>query len=164
MPIFVRDACAYILRPTPYSPFSRRFLLLPPLLPTRYTSSPTYVVMEFWCYSDQMSEIRKALEVMKRVDSIEDAPARRLALELGTLACDRGQSAARRAENSRDILAADGGDVGTLARRERAVYGSSDGRGVQITAASCEGRGRLGVEVGDRSHQLFLAPFEETGK
>ncbi|CBN80205.1 hypothetical protein Esi_0131_0010 [Ectocarpus siliculosus] len=112
----------------------------------------------------QMSEIRKALEVMKRVDSIEDAPARRLALELGTLACDRGQSAARRAENSGDFLAADGGDVGTLARRERAVYGSSDGRGIQITAASCEGRGGQGVEVRDRSHQLFLTPCEETGR
>ncbi|CAM9279798.1 unnamed protein product [Ectocarpus sp. 6 AP-2014] len=110
----------------------------------------------------QMSEIRKALEVMKRVDSIEDAPARRLAIELGTLACDRGQSAARRAENSGDFLAAGGGDVGTLARRERAVYGSSDGRGVQITAASCEGRGGQGAEVRDRSHQLFLTPCEET--
>ncbi|CAB1101909.1 unnamed protein product [Ectocarpus sp. CCAP 1310/34] len=110
----------------------------------------------------QMSEIRKALEVMKRVDSIEDAPARRLALELGTLACDRGQSAARRAENSRDFLAADGDDVGTLARREWAVHGGSDGRGFQITAAPCEGRGGLGVEVRDRSHQVLLAPCEET--
>ncbi|CAM9503242.1 unnamed protein product [Ectocarpus sp. 4 AP-2014] len=109
----------------------------------------------------QMSEIRKALEVMKRVDSIEDAPARRLALELGTLACDRGQSAARRAENSRDFLAADGGDVGTLARRECAVYGGSDG-GFQIAAAPFEGKGGLGVEVRDRSHQVFLAPCEET--
>ncbi|CAN0509976.1 unnamed protein product [Ectocarpus sp. 12 AP-2014] len=109
-----------------------------------------------------MSEIRKALEVMKRVSSIEDAPARRLALELGTLACDRGQSAARRAENSRDFLAADGGDVGTLARRECAVYGGSDGRGFQITAAPCVGRCDLGVEVRDRSHQVLLAPCQET--
>lgn len=111
-----------------------------------------------------MSEIRKALEVMKRVDSIEDAPARRLALELGTQACDRGQIAARRAENSLDLLAADGGDVGTLARRrECAVYGGSDGRSVEIAAGSCEGRSGLGVEVRDR-HHVFLAPCGGTGE
>ncbi|CAN0105816.1 unnamed protein product [Ectocarpus fasciculatus] len=111
----------------------------------------------------QMSEIRKALEVMKRVDSIEDAPARRLALELGTLACDRGQNTARRAESSRDFLANDGGDVRTLVRRECAAYGGNDGRGAEIAAASCEGRTSLGVEVRDR-HQVFLAPCQGTGK
>eukprot|EP00903_Cladosiphon_okamuranus_P006170 g6067.t1 len=44
----------------------------------------------------QMSEIRKALALMKRVDTVEDAPARRMALELGALACDRGEMAAQR--------------------------------------------------------------------
>lgn len=45
-----------------------------------------------------MSEVRKALDLMKRADRIGgDRGARRLALELGTLALDRGDNAAQRA-------------------------------------------------------------------
>ena len=43
----------------------------------------------------QMSEVRKALELMKRVEKLEDKGARRLALELGTVACERGEQQAR---------------------------------------------------------------------
>ncbi|CAM9747583.1 unnamed protein product, partial [Laminaria digitata] len=43
----------------------------------------------------QMSEIRKALDLMKHVQRLEDQGARRLALELGTVACERGEQQAR---------------------------------------------------------------------
>lgn len=46
-------------------------------------------------YMLQMSEIRKALDLMKRVERLEDKGARRLALELGTVACERGEQQAR---------------------------------------------------------------------
>jgi len=58
----------------------------------------------------KMSEIRKALELMKRVETVDDAPARRMALELGALACDRGEAAARRAQKPEQ--ASDGGGGG----------------------------------------------------
>lgn len=46
----------------------------------------------------QMSEVRKTLDLMKRVEGVGgDRGARRLALELGTLALDRGENAAQRA-------------------------------------------------------------------
>ena len=42
-----------------------------------------------------MSEIRKALDLIKRVERLEDKGARRLALELGTVACERAEQQER---------------------------------------------------------------------
>lgn len=92
-----------------------------------------------------MSEVRKALELMKRVETVEDAPARRMALELGALACDRGEAAARRAQNPEEVCDGGGGDP--------AMAGPSP---------RVRGRGgpRLGV---GRTNQPFVAPCQGAG-
>lgn len=46
-----------------------------------------------------MSEIRKALDLMKRVERLGDRGARHLAIELGTLALDRGERRKQQVDN-----------------------------------------------------------------
>lgn len=98
-----------------------------------------------------MSETRKALALMKRVDTIEDAPARRMALELGALACDRGEMAAQRAqklgERSGESPWSDcggGGDSGC--RHGGGGRGENEpqtdvGEVNRLIAAPCQGKG-----------------------
>lgn len=113
-----------------------------------------------------MSEIRKALELMKRVDRIEDAPAKRLALELGALACDRGSrgmAAARRAEDSMATSSYDSPGI-LLSVRGGAAHGGGDGGGSGLVSCTVGGKEQLGVGVRDKSSQLFSAPSQGAGE
>lgn len=80
-----------------------------------------------------MSEIRKALALIKRVDTIEDAPARRMALELGALACDRGELAAQRAQKLGE----------GFGERSWSDFGDDDGGG-----GRCRHGGGSGADLG----------------
>lgn len=123
-----------------------------------------------WEHVSKMSEIRRALELMKRVNKIEDAPARRLALELGALACDRGSSAvaaARRAENRVEFASPDSPGL-LLSGRESAVHGGGDrgsGGGGGGGVISCITGGKeLGTGVDDNNSRLFDAPWQGAGE
>ena len=112
-----------------------------------------------------MSEIRKAIALMKRVDVIEDAPARRMAIELGALACDRGQVAARRAEHIgpgppdyyEDVCGGGGGGDGGGCRHGGVASADADSRNM---------RGENGPRAGaDEAKQLlFAGPGQGAGE
>lgn len=105
-----------------------------------------------------MSEIRKALALIKRVDTVEDAPARRMALELGALACDRGEMAARRAEKIEMVDA--GPDRGLGEGLGRLAGGS-----VALTGGNSCRRAESGprADVGDAT-RLIALPSQGTGE
>lgn len=121
-----------------------------------------------------MSEIRKALELMKRVEAVEDAPARRLALELGALACDRGEAAARRAQSPEQVCHGGGGDGGGGGgdggggRGDGGRGGGGGGGGgcssgsdLAMTVPSLRGRDRGGLRLGVvGTNQPFVAPYQ----
>lgn len=122
--------------------------------------------------SAKMSEIRKALELMKRVDSIDDAPARRLAVELGTLACDRGDRAARcTGANLGDGFVGDESGIGALALGRDAVQngggdvGGDGGNrgGVTMRAPTWQEISEEGL-VSRHRYQAFTAPCGGTGE
>eukprot|EP00752_Nemacystus_decipiens_P007499 g6700.t1 len=101
----------------------------------------------------QMSEIRKAIALIKRVDTIEDAPARRMALELGEVACDRGEMAARRTGN----IGASAGPDGY----ERGGSGGGGGGGRSDSGIiSCNRRGiwSLAAGVGEAKQSWRTMP------
>lgn len=116
----------------------------------------------------KMSEIRRALELIKRVDKIENAPARRLALELGASACDRGSLAvasAHRAETSKSVPSPESPGM-QQSVQEGAVDGGYDGRGGGRGGETPCSRGakELGVWVGETSSRLFDAPWRGAGE
>lgn len=94
----------------------------------------------------KMSEVRKALALMKRVDMIEDAPARRMAIELGALACDRGEIAAQRAENIGQSSWSDGADGGGGGGGGCRQSGGGGGGGGVVLAAG-NSRRREGTDL-----------------